>query len=148
MWFVAYAAVEGSLPGAQRGVCENEAQGGPRHGEPERLRGAPTSRAVADTALVTEREPPEENHTVTASRKARPLVGSDGQSMAYAHRFKAVGATIPRQERDTWSPEPAVGRVAHGVSHKLAEPSLRALGNAIVPQVAQAFIESVMDILQ
>lgn len=34
-----------------------------------------------------------------------------------------------------WLPEPNVGRVAHGVSNRLAQ--LRALGNAVVPQVAE-----------
>lgn len=35
-----------------------------------------------------------------------------------------------------WLPEPNVGRVAHGVSHRVDR--LRALGNAIVPQIAEA----------
>jgi DNA (cytosine-5)-methyltransferase 1 len=41
-----------------------------------------------------------------------------------------------------WSTEPDVGRVAHGVPARVAK--LRALGNAIVPQVAAEFIGSVM----
>ena len=35
-----------------------------------------------------------------------------------------------------WAVEPTVGRVAHGVPNRLAQ--LRALGNAVVPQVAEA----------
>ncbi|WP_090013248.1 DNA cytosine methyltransferase [Lentzea albidocapillata] len=40
-----------------------------------------------------------------------------------------------RPER--WIPEPAVGRVAHGLSKRVVAPGLRALGNAVVPHVAE-----------
>ena len=43
-----------------------------------------------------------------------------------------------------WSLEPDVGRVAHGVPARVAK--LRALGNAIVPQVAEVFIRAVMGV--
>ncbi len=36
---------------------------------------------------------------------------------------------------DQWAVEPAVGRVAHGIPHRVER--LRALGNAIVPQIAE-----------
>jgi DNA (cytosine-5)-methyltransferase 1 len=42
-----------------------------------------------------------------------------------------------------WQSEPAVGRVAHGLPGRVAQ--LRTLGNAIVPQVAAAFIASFME---
>jgi DNA (cytosine-5)-methyltransferase 1 len=42
----------------------------------------------------------------------------------------------------TWPPEPDLPRVAHGVSARVAK--LRALGNAIVPQVAAEFIKAAM----
>lgn len=43
----------------------------------------------------------------------------------------------PTRDRGTktWTPEPAVGRVAHGISYRVDR--LRGLGNAVVPQVAQ-----------
>lgn len=40
--------------------------------------------------------------------------------------------------RAVWEPEPAMGRVAHGIPHRAHR--LRGLGNAIVPQVAAEFI--------
>jgi DNA (cytosine-5)-methyltransferase 1 len=43
---------------------------------------------------------------------------------------------------DWWATEPDVGRVANGVPARVGK--LRALGNAIVPQVAEVFIRSVM----
>lgn len=42
-----------------------------------------------------------------------------------------------------WPAEPAVGRVAHGIPHRVGH--LRALGNAIVPQVAAEVIRSYME---
>lgn len=41
----------------------------------------------------------------------------------------------------TWLPEPDVGRVANGVSNRVAK--LRGLGNAIVPQVAAEIIRNI-----
>ncbi len=43
---------------------------------------------------------------------------------------------------NNWTFEPAVGRVAHGIPARVAK--LRALGNAIVPQVAAAFITAAL----
>jgi DNA (cytosine-5)-methyltransferase 1 len=40
-----------------------------------------------------------------------------------------------RRPEDWWAVEPDVGRVAHGIPARVAQ--LRALGNAIVPQIAQ-----------
>ena len=39
--------------------------------------------------------------------------------------------------RRPWESEPDVGRVAHGVSASVVAPGLTALGNAVVPQVAE-----------
>jgi len=44
----------------------------------------------------------------------------------------------------TWKPEPQLGRVAHGISNRVDR--LRALGNAVVPQVAEVVGRVVMDI--
>ena len=42
-----------------------------------------------------------------------------------------------------WEPEPNVGRVAYGVSHRMDR--LRGLGNAVVPQVAEVIGRMVID---
>lgn len=55
------------------------------------------------------------------------------RSNARAQQPPAVGT-------NWWAVEPDVGRVAHGVSARVAK--LRALGNAIVPQVAAEFLRS------
>jgi DNA (cytosine-5)-methyltransferase 1 len=46
-------------------------------------------------------------------------------------------------ERDWWSVEPDVGRVAHGVPARVDR--LRALGNAVVPQVAEHVGRLILD---
>ena len=46
----------------------------------------------------------------------------------------------------TWLPEPNVGRVAHGVPHRVAK--LRGLGNAIVPQVASEIIRCINQVME
>jgi DNA (cytosine-5)-methyltransferase 1 len=46
---------------------------------------------------------------------------------------------------DGWLPEPDVGRVADGVPKRLVAPHLHALGNAVVPQVAEVIGRMIMD---
>lgn len=40
-------------------------------------------------------------------------------------------------QRPTWLSEPALDRVAHGIPSRVVRPQLEALGNAVVPQVAE-----------
>jgi DNA (cytosine-5)-methyltransferase 1 len=42
---------------------------------------------------------------------------------------------VPEASAGWWQTEPAVGRVAHGIPHRVDR--LRCLGNAVVPQVAE-----------
>jgi site-specific DNA-cytosine methylase len=46
------------------------------------------------------------------------------------------GGRGSRQANGFWLPEPELGRVAHGIPNRVDR--LRALGNAIVPQIAEA----------
>ena len=49
----------------------------------------------------------------------------------------------PSRERNDWSTEPDVGRVAHGVPSRV--DSLRALGNAVVPQIPEMIGRAIME---
>jgi hypothetical protein len=44
-----------------------------------------------------------------------------------------------------WSVEPPVGRVAHGLPARMVRDELHALGNAVVPQVAEHIGRLVME---
>jgi DNA (cytosine-5)-methyltransferase 1 len=57
-------------------------------------------------------------------------------------RSYSLGGLEPRgsggsPRSDWWLSEPSVDRVAHGVPRRLVEPALRAVGNSVVPQVAE-----------
>lgn len=57
------------------------------------------------------------------------------EALAYADRQSPIWAPVARPERDPWATEPDLARVANGVP--LGVDRRRALGNAVVPQVAE-----------
>jgi DNA (cytosine-5)-methyltransferase 1 len=100
---------------------------------------------VADAAFECQREQADETDAIAASGQAWSVVSSSGEPLADAHGESEIGTAIARAERDPWCVEPALGRVVNGIPHKVVEPFLRGYGNAIVPQVAAAFIEAYVD---
>ncbi len=67
-----------------------------------------------------------------------------GSALSDANGARRYGQGIRRAITDgnKWAIEPDVGRVAHGVPSRVDR--LRALGNAVVPQVVQAIGEAIM----
>lgn len=76
--------------------------------------------------------------------------GDDGASHMPCHQGQREGRRAqPRggcsgPGRDRWLPEPDVSRVAHGVPRRLVRPPLEAIGNAVVPQVAELIGHRIM----
>lgn len=71
----------------------------------------------------------------------RPIFDSDLSSDTDSDQ--AGRTPIPRSERRQWLIEPDVGRVAHGVPNRVDR--LRALGNAVVPQVVEAIGRAIVN---
>lgn len=119
------------------------------------VRGSSTPLVPADTNSDELRQEPV---TVRRGEGAR-VVGDDGKTrdMADAQEFSVragLRESEPGGERrrrpgdggrssHTWSVEPDVGRVAHGVPARVDR--LRALGNAVVPQVAEFVGRRIME---
>jgi DNA (cytosine-5)-methyltransferase 1 len=59
----------------------------------------------------------------------------DADREQHEGRAQALGRPAGEELRDHWAAEPAVGRVADGVPHRVDR--LAALGNALVPQIAE-----------
>lgn len=82
------------------------------------------------------------------SRRSGPISNANGTRLSVP-RQKSSGKNGIESGRvpasgNWWSVEPEMGRMAHGVSGRVGQ--LRALGNAIVPQVAAEFIGAFMDL--
>lgn len=76
---------------------------------------------------------------------------SDHDSFLSEHWIKNHGKKNQDERQEPfmharWLPEPDVGRVAHGIPHRVAK--LRGLGNAIVPQVAAEIIRCIREVSQ
>jgi DNA (cytosine-5)-methyltransferase 1 len=163
VWIVAYPNGSGPYASALPGVHQGEAGAGARDGEPERLRGALASGAVADaqhsagwavdpggcgvgrahngvcgrqeaTGRIAERSSP-----VADSVRSRRSAGIPAQGYGQEGVSKIADHLGDRLGRwtggDYWSVEPDVGRVAHGVPNRVDR--LKQLGNAVVPQIPQ-----------
>lgn len=58
---------------------------------------------------------------------------------------KTFNKCSTRSRPSEWLPEPAVGRLAHGVSRRVDR--LKGLGNSIVPQIAELLFRQIKDML-
>lgn len=63
-------------------------------------------------------------------------------TLSNADSEQAEWSAEPRRERDHWLVEPDVGRVAHGIPARVHR--LRALGNAVVPQIPELIGRAIM----
>ena len=71
--------------------------------------------------------------------------GDGGEGiLAYTDSQSLVGPAIARAKRDPWPAEPAVDRLDDGLPADVARERLRALGNAVVPQIPEAIGRAIM----
>jgi len=66
------------------------------------------------------------------------------QTIPHPDIFSAERIAVARSECDHWATEPNVGRVAHGIPSQVDR--LRAIGNALVPQVAEVIAQRILEI--
>jgi DNA (cytosine-5)-methyltransferase 1 len=81
---------------------------------------------------------PDVAHPISTVLEGHPGHGEDSgeQRRICSEQIRPVGPSRLRCGEHTegrWSPEPTMGRVAHGVPHRVDR--MRCLGNAVVPQV-------------
>lgn len=98
---------------------------------------------VANASSIRCNRHSEDSRSISASETKGREQQSTGscETVANATRKQVIGqgpgGFQPKStQRSRWLPEPAVGRVAHGVPDRVDR--LRGLGNAIVPQIAEA----------
>ncbi|WP_370191974.1 DNA cytosine methyltransferase [Bradyrhizobium elkanii] len=70
------------------------------------------------------------------------------RSVAYADSQPLERPSIARAQCRPWDTEPDVGRVVDGLPAALVEDELRALGNAVVPQIPELIGRAIMTALQ
>lgn len=142
-----------------------------RHGTPGEVQGetreqrvraetSNTSEDVADTTQL-QRNGSGENRQQSKRQVSKSGNGSSKKSLAYSDSIYAQGIERKRtyqEERQEqrerpagsqdanggrfWLPEPNVGRVAYGISDRVDR--LRALGNAVVPQIPEMIGRAIM----
>jgi DNA (cytosine-5)-methyltransferase 1 len=83
--------------------------------------------------------------TEKISERADDNPGRPSKGLADADSIATFGAAISRQERNSWEPEPDVGRVANGVPSRVDR--LKGLGNAVVPQIPEIIGRAIMNSL-
>ena len=131
VWILAHARRIGRERG--RGECGRSEEAGPcdrtsRSGEHTEY--VADARSERLEGLGSERRPSGSTGLCGGERE-----NQDKGILADANSEPARWASKPRCERRQWEPEPDVGRVAHGIPHRVDR--LRGLGNAIVPQIAE-----------
>ena len=94
----------------------------------------------------SQRIQPQHTHSDSPSKLA------DSQDEGYVRWLRSMGATQSQYNNrgseidgsgKWWKTEPDVGRVAHGVRHRTHR--LKALGNAVVPQIPQLIGEAILN---
>lgn len=140
VWIVAYPARD-----AEAGAAAES--------RPERQRaraGGERSRAAVLADADAERQPGRPRKVLQPAGRRQPAdrggAGADlpdADREQHEGRAQALGGSAAAQLRDHWAAEPGVGRVADGVPRRVDR--LAALGNALVPQIAEWIGRRILD---
>ena len=101
--------------------------------------------ALADATSLGQRKQATKANAVATCRQARNVSGGCSQSLAYTNGKSVFGSAITWPERTPWDVEPEMDRVVNGVPHRLVEDELRALGNAVVPQIPEIIGRAILE---
>jgi DNA (cytosine-5)-methyltransferase 1 len=132
VWIVAYPARDAEAGAAPESRAERQrARAGGERSRAEDLADTDTERQQGRAGVLAQpagwREP--------ADRRSAGADVSDADREQHEGSAQALGGSACEELRDHWAAEPAVGRVADGVPHRVDR--LAALGNALVPQIAE-----------
>lgn len=140
-------------PGEARNVAYPDATGERRESRQEEIK----ENVVADAEVIPEREQADETDALAVGGKTRDEF-SNGGNVADTDRQGLEGRDIDREYSGQrtfgeglqsfpgeWLPEPDVGRLAHGIPHRVDR--LRGLGNSIVPQIAEILFLQIKELL-
>jgi DNA (cytosine-5)-methyltransferase 1 len=101
-----------------------------------------SSKGIQSKIGLTERQ--ESEHICEGLSRNRNVADSASARCKEQRRGKpAQTKHFATERKGQWFPEPAVGRVAHGVPSRVDR--LKGLGNAIVPQVAYEIMKGIYD---
>ncbi len=132
VWIVAYPARDAEAGAAPESRAERQ-----------RARaGGERSRATEVADADAKRQPGRAGEVCNSAGRRQPAERGgkgadvpDADRQQHEGRAQALGGSAGSELRDHWAAEPAVGRVADGVPHRVDR--LAALGNALVPQIAE-----------
>ena len=132
VWIVAYPARDAEAGAtAESGAERQRARAGGQRSRAADLADADTERQQGRAGALGKpagrREP--------ADRRGAGADLPDADREQHEGRAQALGGSAREELWDHWAAEPAVGRVADGVPHRVDR--LAALGNALVPQIAE-----------
>jgi len=90
---------------------------------------------------------------ISVGRETRTELNGGRSNVAHTHGAHGEGnectkRSIPQRANFSqpcrWEPEPSVGRVAHGIPHRMDR--LKGLGNAVVPQIPEIIGNAIMEV--
>ncbi|HEU4705588.1 MAG TPA: DNA cytosine methyltransferase [Solirubrobacterales bacterium] len=140
IWIVAYPARDAEAGAAAQSRSERQ-----------RARaGGERSRAAEVADADAKRQPGRAGAVCNSAGRRQPAERGgkgadvpDADRQQHEGRAQALGGSAGAELRDHWAAEPTVGRVADGVPHRVDR--LAALGNALVPQIAEWIGRRILD---